>query len=297
LRELLYQLKSEGMSIFLNSHQLADVEALCDRVAIIDHGRILKVGPPQSLFDEPLTLEVHVSCVSKELLHRLGAVSLAVRQQENDPCKLLVEVQNEEDAADIADIVHACGARLYALAPQRRSLEQFRSYLLLLARLQLGDRPRNRIEPSDIVQQTLLEAHAQLDQFHGDDSDLAAWLRQALVNNLRDAWRAMHRERRDIRREQALEEAVEQSSLRLEGMLIAAKSSPSERAVRNEELLRLADALIELPEVQREAIVLHHLQGCSLAETARRLDRTDAAVAGLLHRGLRKLRELLAQGE
>jgi ABC-2 type transport system ATP-binding protein len=124
MRDLLRQLKSEGMSIFLNSHQLADVEALCDRVAIIDHGRILKVGPPQSLFDEPLTLEVHVSCVSKELLHRLGSVSLAVRQQENDPCKLLVEVQNEEDAADVADIVHACGERLYALAPQRRSLEE-----------------------------------------------------------------------------------------------------------------------------------------------------------------------------
>ena len=124
MRDLLRQLKSEGMSIFLNSHQLADVEALCDRVAIIDHGRILKVGPPQSLFDEPLTLEVHVSCVSKEMLHRLGSVSLAVRQQENDPCKLLVEVQNEKDAADIADVVHACGARLYALAPQRRSLEQ-----------------------------------------------------------------------------------------------------------------------------------------------------------------------------
>src|SRR5438132_975443 len=124
MRELLRQLKAGGMSIFLNSHQLADVEALCDRVAIINQGRILKVGPPQSLFDEPLTLEVHVSCVSKELLHRLGSVALAVRQQEGAPCNLLVEVQNEEDAANVADIVHDCGARLYALAPQRRSLEQ-----------------------------------------------------------------------------------------------------------------------------------------------------------------------------
>src|SRR5256886_4643518 len=124
MRDLLRQLKAEGISIFLNSHQLADVEALCDRVAIIDHGRILKVGPPQSLFDEPLTLEVHVSCVSKELLHRLGSVALAVRQQEAAPCNLLVEVQNEEDAANVADIVHDCGLRLYALAPQRRSLEQ-----------------------------------------------------------------------------------------------------------------------------------------------------------------------------
>ena len=182
-------------------------------------------------------------------------------------------------------------------APRQRSLEQFRSYLLLLARLQLEAGPRQRLDPSDIVQQTLLEAHARADQFQGDDSALAAWLRQALVNNLRDARRALHRDKRDVRREQSLEAAVEQSSARLEGILAAPHSSPSQRAVSNEDLLRLADALILLPEAQREAIVLHHLQGCSLSETARRLDRTDAAVAGLLHRGLKKLRELMISGE
>src|SRR5882724_7431070 len=114
-------------------------------------------------------------------------------------------------------------------APQKRSLQEFRSYLLLLARMQLDPGPRNRIDPSDIVQQTLLEAHAHLEQFQGDDSALAAWLRQALVNNLRDAHRALHRNRRDVRREQSLEEAVEQSSIRLEQMLAAPQSSPSQR--------------------------------------------------------------------
>src|SRR5450755_3786665 len=99
MRDVLRGLKAEGISIFLNSHQLADVEALCDRVAIINHGRILKVGPPQALFDEKLTLEVHVNAVNKELLHRLGSVALAVRQQEDNPCHLFIEVQNEEDAA------------------------------------------------------------------------------------------------------------------------------------------------------------------------------------------------------
>jgi RNA polymerase sigma-70 factor, ECF subfamily len=177
--------------------------------------------------------------------------------------------------------------------PRKCSLDEFRSYLLLLARMQLDPGPRSRIDPSDIVQQTLLEAHAKAGQFHGDDSALAAWLRKALVNNLRDAWRALRQAKRDIRREQALPEAVEQSSARLEGMLAAPQSSPSQQAVRNEDLLRLADALTRLPEAQREAIVLHHLQGCSLAETARALERTDAAVAGLLHRGLKKLREIM----
>ena len=178
-------------------------------------------------------------------------------------------------------------------APRKRSLEDFRSYLLLLARMQLDAGPRNRIDPSDVVQETLLEAHAKAEQFHGDDSALAAWLRQALVNNLRDAWRALHRDKRDIRREQAVAESVAQSSARLEGMLAAPDSSPSQRIVRNEELLRLADALTQLPQAQREAIVLHHLQGCSLSETARSLGKTDAAVAGLLHRGLKKLREIM----
>jgi RNA polymerase sigma-70 factor (ECF subfamily) len=182
-------------------------------------------------------------------------------------------------------------------APRNRSLEQFRSYLLLLARMQLDPGPGHRIDPSDVVQQTLLEAHAKAAQFHGDDSALAAWLRQALVNNLRDARRALRRDKRDVRREQPLAEAVEQSSVRLEGMLAAAQSSPSEQAARSEDLLRLAEALTHLPEGQREAIVLHHLQGCSLSDTARRLARTDAAVAGLLHRGLKKLRELMTSGE
>lgn len=177
--------------------------------------------------------------------------------------------------------------------PKKHCLEQFRSYLLLLARMQLDPGPKGRIDASDIVQQTLMEAYARADQFHGDESSLAAWLRQALVNNLRDAWRALRREKRDVRREQALPEAVERSSAMLQSMLTAPHSSPSQRAVRNEDLLRLADSLAGLPEFQREAIVLHHLQGCSLSETARSLGKTDAAVAGLLHRGLQKLREAM----
>lgn len=124
MRDLLRQLKREGIAIFLNSHQLADVEALCDRVAIINEGRILKVGASETLFEEPLVLEMHVNPVSKELLQRLGAVALAVRQNDGDPSKLLVEVRDEEGAADVASVVQECGARLYSLSPHHRSLEQ-----------------------------------------------------------------------------------------------------------------------------------------------------------------------------
>src|SRR5262249_2741256 len=99
--------------------------------------------------------------------------------------------------------------------------------------------------------------------------------------------------RRDVGRERSLERAVEESSARLEAWLAAEQSSPSQRAEKNEELLRLADALEQLPEAQRQAVILHHLQGCPLAQVAEQMGRSEGAVAGLLHRAFRRLRDLL----
>ena len=83
-------------------------------------------------------------------------------------------------------------------------------------------------------------------------------------------------------------------SARLEAWLAAEQSSPSERAERHEELLRLTDNLAALPEDQRRAIELHHLQGLSLADTATAMDRTTQSVVGPLFRGLRRLRERMS---
>jgi RNA polymerase sigma-70 factor (ECF subfamily) len=176
---------------------------------------------------------------------------------------------------------------------QEPSLDRYRSYLLLLARMQLDGRAQSKLDPSDVVQQTMLEAHAFQHQFVGDPERFIAWLRKALVNNLRDALRALRRGKRDIRRETSLDADVERSSARLADILPADHSSPSRRAGRNEDLIRLAVALDALPEAQRQAVVLHHLHGWPLAETAARLDRTEAATAGLLHRGLKKLKQLM----
>ena len=84
----------------------------------------MKVGAPTELFDKKKVFEVRVDHVSEELLQRLNAVSLDVQRVEDDPCRLLIELQYEEQSADIADIVHASGARLYTLAPRHLSLEQ-----------------------------------------------------------------------------------------------------------------------------------------------------------------------------
>jgi RNA polymerase sigma-70 factor (ECF subfamily) len=181
-------------------------------------------------------------------------------------------------------------------ADNRQPLERFRSYLLLLARRQLQGRAPARLDASDLVQQTLLEAHRQREHFRGaTDAERAAWLRQILAHNLADADRALHRDKRDVGRERSLEAELAHSSADLAGFLAADQSSPSRQTDRQEEALRLANALAQLPEAQREALVLQYWHGLTLAQIGERLERTPVAVAGLLKRGLKRLRELLGE--
>lgn len=177
-------------------------------------------------------------------------------------------------------------------------LERYRGYLRLLARSSVTPRLQQRLEPSDLVQQTLLNAYQRRDQFRGStDAELAGWLRQVLANQVTDALRGLNRDKRDISRERSLEARVEESFSRVDQWLATEHSSPSMGAAKAEEKLRLADAMLELPDDQYQAIALHYLQGCALAEVAERLNRSRAAVAGLLHRGLKGLREILEQPE
>jgi RNA polymerase sigma-70 factor (ECF subfamily) len=172
-------------------------------------------------------------------------------------------------------------------------VERFREYLRLLARLQMDSWLQGKLDPSDIVQQTLVKAHQNLKQFRGGtEAELVAWLRRILANNLADAVRKFHRE---VPLDRLVEKAISDSSARLEAWLSANGSSPSEQAMRQERLLRLADALAQLPEDQRIAVEWHHLRDESVSAIAERLGRTEASVAGLIRRGLKKLREVLKE--
>src|SRR5271157_3401858 len=96
-------------------------------------------------------------------------------------------------------------------------LESYREYLRLVARLQLDPRLLPKLDASDVVQETLLQAHQDRDQFRGQTvCEQISWLRKILASKLARASRDHHRDKRDVAREQSLERAIEQSSQRLE---------------------------------------------------------------------------------
>jgi RNA polymerase sigma-70 factor (ECF subfamily) len=165
------------------------------------------------------------------------------------------------------------------------SWARYRAYLHLRARLDLPARLRAKLDPSDLVQQTLLEAYRAADQIAAlDETARARFLRRMLANNMADLLRRYAAEARDVKRECAPEVADGTAG---------DQASPSQVCVHEEELLALAEALDALPEDQRLAVEMKQLERATVAEIAAVLGRTESAVGGLLRRGLARLRELM----
>jgi RNA polymerase sigma-70 factor (ECF subfamily) len=162
--------------------------------------------------------------------------------------------------------------------------------------MQLPAKLAPKVDASDVVQQTLVQAYQGIDQFRGQTSqELAGWLRKILANQLAHLVRDFGRLKRDAGRELSLAALIDQSSARLEALLAADQSSPSERAQRNDSLIALAAALETLPDEQRQAVELHYCHGLTLAQVAAELNRTPPSIAGLVHRGVMKLRSVLKE--
>jgi RNA polymerase sigma-70 factor (ECF subfamily) len=176
------------------------------------------------------------------------------------------------------------------------ALERFRGYLAAIARLQVAARPwlGAKFDASDLVQQTLLKAHASHDQFRGQSpAEMAGWLRQILNRTLANELRAFGQAKRDAGAERSLEANLDASSCRLDDWLAADQSSPSTPVHRQERASALAAAVDALAQEQREVILLKHCHGMALTDIAAQTGKTVPAVAGLLRRGLERLRQLL----
>ena len=183
-----------------------------------------------------------------------------------------------------------------------RLLEIYRHYLRILATTQIDRRLSARVSPSDIVQETLLEAHRDFVGFRGTtEREFIAWLRQILVNNLaRTVERHLIAGKRDVRREVSMDgtrSALERSSERLRSLLIDSGHSPSAAAQRHEHAVILADVLAELAADYREVIVLRNLEGLSFNDVAERLGRTSGATRMLWLRAIEQLRNKLKKRE
>jgi len=176
---------------------------------------------------------------------------------------------------------------------------KYRAYLLLLAhQLHRNWRHALRDDASDIVQQTWMKVERDLPACRATtEAERRAWLRQILTHTLIDRVRHDGAARRDYRVEQALRQAVDESSARLDKFVASQDSSPSEHVQKQELLLHLAEAIAKLPSRQREVLVCRHFEQLPISKIAAGLELTEKTVAGLLFRARRKLRELLGPFE
>ena len=177
-------------------------------------------------------------------------------------------------------------------------LELYRSYLTLLARLQISRRLQGKVDAADLVQETFLAAHRGWPQFRGtSEGELLVWLRQILAGTVGNMVRRyLGTQGRDIRLERQLAAELDCSSRALDGGLLAAQSSPSQQAARREQGVLLADALAQLPEDYREVLILRHLEGRTFPEVAQSMGRTLDSVKKLWVRALDRLRRSLGGG-
>jgi RNA polymerase sigma-70 factor (ECF subfamily) len=178
------------------------------------------------------------------------------------------------------------------------ALGEFRAYLETLTFIQIDPRLRGRFGLSEVIQNTLVEAWLDLERITALDAESRKrLLRRMLVNNLLQKIDHEQAQRRDARLEQPLDVAAAESSCRLQNWLAAEDSSPSERLERQEDGLRLLEAMSKLDPRQREALILQKYHGWTLAQIAEHMGCTIGAVAGLHAHGLKALRKHLPDME
>ena len=193
------------------------------------------------------------------------------------------------------------GARNGDCAILGKLIQRYRNYLAVLARTQIDHRLRQRVSPSDVVQETLLKAHRAFGSFRGStERELLVWLRQILVNNL--AACVEHHliaAKRDVRREVSVERigaALEKSTVQLAAILPADWNTPSRCAQQREDAVVLSDRMAALPADHREVLILRNLQGLPFREVAQAMDRSEGAVRMLWLRAIERLRRPLFGG-
>ncbi len=198
-------------------------------------------------------------------------------------------------AADTADSLRGLLER--ARTGDRQALDRLfavcRNYVTIVARTQVESWLRAKFDPSDLVQQTLLEAYRGFDGFQGaTGGEWLGWLRRIVTRNAIDLARHYGgTDKRQVRREASLAPPAGADSSARPWEPMDQQDSPSQLLLSHERELLLADALSRLEPDYREVILLRNLQGLPFDEVAQRMDRSRPAVQMLWMRAIRKLQE------
>jgi RNA polymerase sigma-70 factor (ECF subfamily) len=179
-----------------------------------------------------------------------------------------------------------------------RLLEQYRHYLRLLARIEIGRKLQGKVDASDVVQEAFLDAHRYFPAFRGgSEPQLTAWLREILAGTLANQVRRYFgTQARDPRLEVGLMADLDQSTAGLGAIPVDPQTSPCQQVAQAEQSLLVADAIGGLPDDYQTVIVLRHLEGLTFPQVAERMGRTVDSVEKLWIRALAQLRKRFTGG-
>lgn len=178
-------------------------------------------------------------------------------------------------------------------------LGKYRDRLRNLIRLRLDARLSARVDPSDVIQEAMVDAHRQLSQFAIERPlPFYPWLRQVTLSRLAQVHRFhLQAQRRSAHREAEEFSVLDQSSAELAKRLVSSVSTPSEIVRHKEEHHQLEEAILKLSETDREVLVLRYLEQLPTVEAAAVLDVTPNTFAQQHLRAVRRLRGIVERSD
>ncbi|HCS51550.1 sigma-70 family RNA polymerase sigma factor [Rubinisphaera sp.] len=168
-------------------------------------------------------------------------------------------------------------------------LQHLRDVLRPIVEQELGQRLRVRADESDLLQKVLIQVTKDFPQFQGEtSSEFVGWVRKILENDIKELLqKEKYTAKRSIDREQDASHEIRQAP--------GVQTSPSRRMIRSEHTQIVREAIDQLDDEVRVVMRMKFLEDLSMADIARKLDKSESAVARFLVKGMRQLKILLTQ--
>jgi len=121
IRQILLELKTNGKTIFLNSHLLAEVESVCDRVAVLDRGKLIKIGNAKNLIESLPTFRIETKGITEE---QQRTIKESYSHGLIDDKKIRISFHKETEINELIDKIRSLKIEILAVIPEKKSLEE-----------------------------------------------------------------------------------------------------------------------------------------------------------------------------